>query len=155
VPGAGGVGRVSEMRVDFTPQTVHRSQRYSWMFSGWIRAAAIAPGRGGTEFVTIGVPDDIYAVRIGLASLSRSPWTVSKVIACAWPPGMSTSIRLGGCAAVLRRLVAGDVHQRRNGAGNAGRRTHTMRSPLLGRNRVGCAPVARCDNGWRVQWDLS
>jgi hypothetical protein len=76
-------GLASWLQAGFARQSLRRSGCYSWMFSGWMHAAELVQGRRGTEFVTIGVPDDFYAVRVGLANLSRSSWTASKIIACA------------------------------------------------------------------------
>ena len=59
------------------------SHRYSWMLNGWMADKFLTPDGGGTEFVTIGVPDDFIAVRVGFANINRSPWVVRKVIACA------------------------------------------------------------------------
>ena len=60
-----------------------RSRRYTWMLNGWMTSTVLPPGIGGTEFVTIGVPDDFLAVRVGFANINPSPWAVRKVIACA------------------------------------------------------------------------
>jgi hypothetical protein len=59
------------------------SRRYSWMLSGWTTSAALPASANGTEFVTISVPDDFYAVRVGLVNINESPWVVRKIIACA------------------------------------------------------------------------
>jgi hypothetical protein len=73
---------VSGYQTAFANQMARRTRRYSWMFSGWTQASELVQGRCGTEFVTIGVPDDFYAVRIGLANITRFSWTASKIIAC-------------------------------------------------------------------------
>jgi lysophospholipase L1-like esterase len=53
------------------------------MLNGWTTPVFVDQARSGTEFVTIGVPDDFHAVRVGLANVNASPWTVTKIIACA------------------------------------------------------------------------
>jgi hypothetical protein len=53
------------------------------MLSGWTTGAALDARARGTEFVTIGVPDDFYAVRVGLPNVNPVAWTVSKIVACA------------------------------------------------------------------------
>ena len=78
-------------------QDIRRSHRYSWMFTGWMVDRTLSEEEGGTEFVTIGVPDDFVAVRVGFANINRDAWTVRDMVACAssrwgdfftpWEPG--------------------------------------------------------------------
>jgi hypothetical protein len=60
-----------------------RSHRYTWMMNGWTNNSYLDDVGGGTEFTTIGVPDDFVAVRVGFANINTEPWTVRKIIACA------------------------------------------------------------------------
>jgi hypothetical protein len=53
------------------------------MLSGWTTCAALGARSHGTEFVTIGVPDDFHAVRVGLPNVNAAPWMVEKIIACS------------------------------------------------------------------------
>ncbi len=59
------------------------SRRTSYMISGWIETAHLTAGDGGTACLTIGCPDDFYAVRLGFPNISSQAWRLSKVIGCA------------------------------------------------------------------------
>ncbi len=53
------------------------------MVSGWIEQTYLDEGQGGTAALTIGCPDDFYAVRLGFANVTHAPWTLAKVIGAA------------------------------------------------------------------------
>lgn len=55
------------------------------MISGWIAAARLEEKAGGTACLTIGCPDDFYAVRLGFPNVSQEAWRLTKVIGRAAP----------------------------------------------------------------------
>jgi len=64
-------------------QAVARHRRYSWMPSGWFMTKHLASDGGGTAVAAVPCPDDFFAVRVGFANVLKSPWRVSKIIACS------------------------------------------------------------------------
>lgn len=77
--------------VSTSPDRPRPSHRWSWAPNGWFRDADLSAGGGGTQFVTVGVPDDFVAVRLGFANILNRPWTVGPVKACAsarWAGGV-------------------------------------------------------------------
>jgi hypothetical protein len=59
---------------------LRRTNRISWMISGWIMPAELGPDDGGTTSLTIGCPDDFYAVRLGFANATPDMWKISRII---------------------------------------------------------------------------
>jgi hypothetical protein len=57
--------------------------RYTFAPNGWLRSVQ-GPGTGlwGTQFLTVGCPDDFYAVRIGFCNITVSPYVVPRIVAC-------------------------------------------------------------------------
>jgi hypothetical protein len=60
-----------------------RTHRISWMISGWIGPVELGPDGGGTASLTIGCPDEFFAVRLGFANTTATAWIISKAIGCA------------------------------------------------------------------------
>jgi hypothetical protein len=60
-----------------------RGHRWSWMPSGWTGSVTLDAKAGGTTVLTIGVPDDFFAVRVGFANVTSTPFRITKAIACA------------------------------------------------------------------------
>jgi hypothetical protein len=56
------------------------THRISWMISSWFKSVELMFGQGGTASLTIGCPDDFYAVRLGFANITPNPWKITKAI---------------------------------------------------------------------------
>ena len=57
-----------------------KTRRTSYMVSGWIESFRLGKEGGGTACLTIGCPDDFYAVRLGFPNILPDAWRLTKVI---------------------------------------------------------------------------
>lgn len=69
--------------------TGQRRSRYSWMMSLRPLVSTLDGNDGGTEFVTIDIPDDFYAVRLGFMNRTTTPWDVTLMKAVGSGPTSS------------------------------------------------------------------
>lgn len=65
----------------YAPQT----RRISYMISGWISQQHLEPQHGGTACLTLGIPDDFYAVRLGFPNCTNQSWRLSRIIGASGP----------------------------------------------------------------------
>jgi hypothetical protein len=70
-------------------QKLPRRRRYTWSPSQWFQTLVTPVGSGlyGTCCICVGCPDDFYAVRLGFANISNSPYEIPVIKACpssAW-----------------------------------------------------------------------
>ena len=82
---------------------LRRLHRYTFAPNGWFESIA-RPGTGlwGTQFLTVGCPDDVHAVRLGFPNITTSPYRVPRIVVCpstSWndfanPTGGSTPIAM-------------------------------------------------------------
>lgn len=61
---------------------MRKTHRISWMPSGWILPSDLGVEGGGTACLTIGCPDDFYAVRLGFANVTKKSWIIDHAIGC-------------------------------------------------------------------------
>ena len=57
-----------------------KTRRTSYMVSGWIESLRLDKEGGGTACLTVGCPDDFYAVRLGFPNISPDAWRLTKII---------------------------------------------------------------------------
>ena len=57
-----------------------KTRRTSYMVSGWIESLRLEAEGGGTACLTLGCPDDFYAVRLGFPNISSDAWRLTKII---------------------------------------------------------------------------
>lgn len=72
-----------QSRFIVTKRIMRRLNRYTFAPNGWLRSVQ-GPGTGlwGTQFLTVGCPDDFYAVRIGFCNITASPYVVPRIVVC-------------------------------------------------------------------------
>ena len=91
-----------------TRPAVQKSDRYTWAPNLWTQPKALPPAANGyTHVYTCEVPDDFSAVRIGFLNMTKTGWTISKVIACASSSVNDYLIPTGGAAPVTMTFNAG------------------------------------------------
>ena len=100
---------------------LRRMHRYTFAPNGWLQSVARAgTGLWGTQFLTIGCPDDFFAVRLGFPNITRFSYTVPSIAVCpstSWndyanPTGPATPVMLTSLNAgadVDRIVTATDV----------------------------------------------
>jgi len=107
---------------------MRRLNRYTFAPNGWLRWVE-SPGTWlwGTQFLTIGCPDDFHAVRVGFCNITPSCYVVPRIVACpstSWndyanPTGRGSPIVLTASNAGDDRIVtAPDAPTRLVVAGN-------------------------------------
>jgi len=63
-----------------TAAFMRKTRQISYMISGWIADAHLASEQGGTSCLTLGIPDDFYAVRLAFPNKGPETWRMSRVI---------------------------------------------------------------------------
>ena len=79
---------------------MRRTRIFTWAPNGWFQSASHAgSGLWGTQCLTLGCPDDFYAVRVGFANINRTPYTVPLIKAVpstTWNTGTSSYVNPTG-----------------------------------------------------------
>ena len=78
-----------------------RRHRYSWMMALKPLEDTLGATDGGTEFRTIDIPDDFYAVRVGFMNITTSTWDVTLIKAVGSAPTSSYLVPIDEDGATL------------------------------------------------------
>ena len=70
-------------RISTLWHSMRRTRRYTIAPNGWFQTA-ISEGTGlwGTQFLTVGCPDDFYAVRLGFANIAPTAYAIPRIVVC-------------------------------------------------------------------------
>jgi hypothetical protein len=87
---------------------LRRLHRYTFAPNGWFETVA-RPGTGlwGTQFLTVGCPDDFYAVRLGFPNITTSPYTVPRIVVCPSTSWNDFANPTGGASPIALTTVHG------------------------------------------------
>jgi hypothetical protein len=71
----------------YTPNGVRnlgfRGNQYTWLRRMEVDTLVMNSTRGGTEFISVDIPDDFYAVRVGFMNITNATYSVTSVKAIA------------------------------------------------------------------------
>ncbi len=123
---------------------LRRLHRYTFAPNGWFESVARAgSGLWGTQFLTVGCPEDFHAVRLGFPNITTSPYKVPRIVVCPSTSWNDYANPTGGASPIALTAVYGGADSDRIVTANEAPGSLTVRP-----NEVDTSSGETCVPAW-------